>query len=85
MPNTPREANILPPSFWLKTVGLGILGRLSIKSQKYAEEYSTTHTQFISVHWIHNTDHLIKILIQGLISIGRIIYFIMPELTAEVH
>ena len=27
----------------MKTVGLGILGRLSIKSQKYAEEYSTTH------------------------------------------
>ena len=45
----------------------------------------TTHTQFISVHWINNTDHLIKILIQGLISIGRIIYFMMPELTAEIH
>lgn len=43
MPNAPREAKILPPSFWLKTVGLGILGRLSIESQKYAEEYSTTH------------------------------------------
>lgn len=43
MPNAPGEAKILPPSFWLKTVGLGILGRLSIESQKYAEEYNTTH------------------------------------------